>query len=339
MNGRALLCALGAACLFVLPAPAFGGIDFEVTDVHVVWGGPYIYMEAEVTVAASGHHDGYIIDVGYEVDGSLVGTVQVDLGEINHTGVPSPRCVDSSSPCDGYCPPIVVDGQVVTAYMCSDWLDDPNCCCIYLIMIAPGDPVTYNGQSSASATVDYHDTVQETSETNNTMTVALEQPNIDFRVADCSVTWQGNEFTVEAEIEVSAQGEHSGFVTDVGFYFDGSYYGSVVFDADAFGPNPSIKCEDTYPACDGLCAPTIINGQLVNGSCSSWFFEDKCGCIYLVAKSPGPIQHTGQENCTIKVDDGNNVAEGNEENNVYQCAVAGTPAESATWGTIKALYR
>ena len=296
-------------------------------------------MQAELTVAASGQHDGYIIDVAYEVDGSLVGTVQVDLGEINHTGVPSPRCVDSSSPCDGYCPPIVVDGQVVTAYACVDWLNDPDCCCVYLIMSAPSDPVAYSGQSTASATVDYYDTVDETNEANNTMTVALEQPNIDFRAAGCSVTWQGNEFTVEAEIEVSAQGEHAGFVTDVGFYFDGAYYGSVVFDAGAFGPNPPVKCEDTHPACNGFCAPTLINGQLVNGICSSWFYEDKCCCVYVVFKSPGPIEHTGQENCTIVVDDGDNVVEANEDNNVYQCLVAGTPAKSATWSTIKALYR
>ena len=339
MNGRALLCALGVACLFVMPAPASGGIDFEVTDVHVVWGGPYICVQAEVTIAASGEHDGYLFDVAYEVDGSLVGTVQVDLGEINYTGVPSPWCVDSSSPCDGYCPPIIVDGEVVTTSACVDWLSDPDCCCVYLVMSNPSGPVAYNGQSTATATVDCYSTVDETDETNNTLTVSLEQPNIDFTVADCSVSWQGNEFTVEAEIEVSVHGDHDGFLTDVGFYFDGAFYGSVVFDAGAFGPNPSIKCEDTYPACDGLCAPTIINGQLTSGSCSSWFLDDDCCCVYLVAKCPGPVQHSGQENCTIVVDDGDNVAEANEDNNVYQCAIAGTPAESATWGIIKALYR
>lgn len=339
MSGRSLFSLLGVVCLALLPAVASGGIDFEVTDVHVVWGGPYIYMEAEITVAASGYHDGYIVDVGYEVDGSLVGVVQVDLGEIDHVGVPNPRCVDSSSPCDGYCPPIVVDGQVVTAYACMDWLSDPDCCCVYLVMSAPSDPVEYSGQSTATASVDYYDSVDETSETNNSMTVTLVQPNIDFSVADCYVTWDGNEFTVEAEIEVSVQGEHSGFYTDVGFYFDGAYHGSVVFDAEAFGPNPSIRCEDTYPACDGFCAPTVINGELVNGSCSSWFLGDECCCVYLVAKSPGPVQHTGEEDCMIYVDESASVAEADEENNIYHCAIAGTPTESATWGTIKALYR
>jgi hypothetical protein len=339
MNRKALTCALGAAFVLACPAAAFGGIDFEVTDVHVVWGGPYICVQAELNVAASGQHDGYVIDVGYEVGGSFVGTVQVDLGEINHTGVPSPRCVDSTSPCDGYCPPITVDGEVVTAYMCTDWLGDPDCCCVYLVMSAPSDPVAYSGQTTATATVDYYNTVEETNETNNSMMVVVDQPNIDLAVTDCAVTWEGTEFTVEVELEAGVQGEHSGFVTDVGFYFDGEFYGSVVYDAGAFGPNPAVKCEDTYPACDGLCAPTMINNELVNGSCSSWFLDDGCCCVYLVVKSPGPVQHTGQESCTIQVDDSDSVAEANEANNTYQCLIAVTPAERSTWAIIKALYR
>jgi len=118
----------------------------------VVWGGPHVYIQAEVTVAASGYHDGYMVDVGYELDGALVGTVQFDLGQIDHTGVPSPRCVDSASPCDGWCPPVMIDGQMVTAYACWDWPADTDCCCVYLVATLPSDPVQYSGETTATAT-------------------------------------------------------------------------------------------------------------------------------------------------------------------------------------------
>lgn len=110
-----------------------------------------------------------------------------------------------------------------------------------------------------------------------------------------------------------------------------------MFDAEAFGPNPPVMREDTYPACNGLCAPTTINGQLVNGSCSSSFVENECCRVYGAFKDPDPIQHTGHGSCMVKLDDGHNVVEANEDHNVYRCASAGIPAASATWGTVSAL--
>jgi hypothetical protein len=339
MSARALLRLVLVLGMCTTAVTARAGIDLEVTDVHVVWGGPHVYLQAEVTVAASGYHDGYLVDVGYELDGVLVGTAQFDLGQIDHSGGPAPRCVDSVSPCDGWCPPVVIDGQVVTAYACWDWPSDTDCCCIYLVMTTPSEPLQYNGETTATATIDYSNTVAETDETNNSMSVALERPGIDFSVTGCGVSWTMDGFVIEAEISTHVQGEHSGFVTDVGFYVDGVFHSSVVFDGGPFGPNPDIKCEDTYPACDGLCAPAIINDQIVSGSCGSWLYTDSCSCVYLVLKNPGPIAYNDQVSCTIVADDGGNVAEANEENNSYECMIAGSPVEGTTWSTIKSLYR
>lgn len=340
MNGK-VLAILAVGCLVLLPSLASADVDLSISDVNVVWvGGGYFRIEAEITYSANAYHDGIVTDVTFEVDGSVVGSVTVDFAAFDPSGV-DPRCTEDTPPCEGLCPPLYYNGQWYTTYMCSDWFSQPNCSCIYLIYSPPSDPVQYNGENDACATIDQSDQVAESDETNNTMCAQIgQEPNIDFEPTSCDVSWDGNEFTIEVEIQASVHGDHAGFYTDVGFYFDGSYHSSVVFDAQAFGPNPSIKCEDTYPDCDGLCQPTIINGQVVNGSCSSWFVGgDKCACIYLVAKSPGPIQHTSQNTCEIYVDESNGVAEADETNNTLYCEIGPSAFEPMSWSTIKALYR
>jgi len=337
-----MIALLAAGFLFAVPLAAAGDVDLTVTDVNVVWvGGGYYQIEAEVTFAANAYHDGFVTDVEFEVDGQVQTGVTIEFGPFDPSGGVDPRCNTDLPPCEGWCPPIVYNGEVITSYFCTDWFSQPdNCSCVYLVVTPPIQELTYEGQLECGATVDPHGQVAESDETNNTMYAQIDPPpNIDFEATHCNVSWNGNEFMVEVEIQTSVQGEHAGFYTDVGFHFSNGEVSTVVFDADAFGPNPSIKCEDTYPACDGLCKPTLINNQIVNGSCTSWFFEDKCGCIYLVAKCPGPIEYTDQNTCEIYVDDSNSVAEADETNNHLYCEIGTTAVESLSWSMIKALYR
>ena len=337
-----MIAALAAGFLLVAPLGATADVDLEVTDVTVTWvGGGYFQIEAEITFAANAYHDGFVTDVEFEVDGQVQTGVTLEFGPYDPSGAVDPRCDADLPPCEGWCPPILYNGELITTYICTDWFSQPdNCSCIYLVTSPPCQEITYEGQIECGATVDPHNQVAESDETNNTMYAQIgQEPNIDFEPTHCNVSWDGSEFTVEVEIRTSVQAEHAGFVTDVGFYFDGTYHGSVVFDADAFGPNPSIKCENSFPDCDGLCAPTLINDELVSGTCTDWLAGEECCCMYLIWKSPGPIEYTDQNMCAIHVDDADAVAEADETNNVLYCEVSGTPVETRSWGVIKSLYR
>jgi len=342
MNWRTLIAV--SALVWLLAVPAAADVDLTVTDVQVHWAGGAVIIEAEVELAASGGHDGFIVDVGFELDGVFAGSVQLDYGAIPGSGGDPLWCENSSPPnCGGYCPPIVVNGDVVTAYACTEWLSLPGCNCIYLVATPPSDAVAYNDEVEASATVDYYDTVDESDEGNNTMTVAIEpQPAIDLSVEDAYLTWNGNSFTINAEVSAHVVGEHSGFVSDVTFYVDGEFAGSVVYDGGQFGPNTPTPCELSYPDCDGYCKPAYINGQLTSGSCTTAFWyqsSDGCGCIYLIVKPSNEMEFSSQNGADIYVDDGNAVAEGDETNNHMYCEISGSPVEAHSWSTIKALYR
>lgn len=336
---------LVAAVLCLLSAPAAADVDLTVSDVNVQWAGGSVILTAEVELGASGAHDGFLVDVGFELDGTFAGSVQIDYGSIPGSGGDPLWCENSTPPdCGGYCPPITVNGDVVTAYSCTDWISMPGSCdCIYLVVSPPTEPIPYNDEIQASATVDYYGTVAESDETNNTMTVAIEpQPVIDLSVEDAYLTWNGNFFTINAQVSAHVVGEYSGFVSDVTFYVDGEFVGSVVYDGGQFGPNTPDPCELSSPACDGYCKPAYINGQLTSGSCNSalWFQGGSgCGCIYLIVKSSDEMELTAQSDGMIYVDHGATVAEGDETNNEMYLQISGTAVEPASWTTIKALYR
>ncbi len=326
--------SIAIALGFVMaPAVACGSVDLAITNVEIEWAGAQYFVHAEVTLQGTGDTGTVTTQVNYYADGAPTGSEPYSAEMTTAVS-----CEGSYPDCDGNCPAIIIDYQLVPG-SCSNWVDPGSCACVYVTVSLDPGPIMYGGESSCTVVIDEEEQIEETDEMNNSMTVPLTPPNIDLSIEHMDIVWDGGDFVIEAMVKASVQGEHDGFVSDVTFYVDGAFVGSIVYDAEHFGPNPSIKCEDTYPACNGLCKPTIINGNLISGNCTDWFFENKCSCIYLVLKCSDPQPYSGQMIAHGVVDDTQSVEEADETNNDMYAEISGTPAEPLSWTLIKALYK
>jgi hypothetical protein len=147
-------------------------IDLAVTNINYTSVSPEsANVEAEIQLATADSIGSVLTDVRFYLDGIPVGSVVYDVTPT----APGP-CELLGPPCEGYCAPANINGNWTEGF-CAQF-QKPNiepplyyCVCVYLTlkpMIAgkpTGEPVT------CTATVDYDDAVEETDESNNSMTI------------------------------------------------------------------------------------------------------------------------------------------------------------------------
>jgi hypothetical protein len=165
---------------------------------------------------------------------------------------------------------------------------------------------------------------------------AMVSADVDLHLVSVNVSYDGNDLHISAEVGASYHGSHGPFATDVRFYLDTDRVFTDPFD----GPDYPIEtCEDSAPACDGICVPMIINGTVTSGSCVNWLYPNGCSCIYLVLSNEGVQPYGGQATCTAVVDEDNNVQEADETNNSMTVDLQPIAVDMSTWTAIKVLYR
>jgi hypothetical protein len=107
------------------------------------------------------------------------------------------------------------------------------------------------------------------------------------------------------------------------------------------------SCWNTYPDCNGWCSglyrwdPSSGHFVYETGECQEHGWDCMCGYSTDSALSE-PIEYTGQQTCTVIIDPDNVIPEVHEDNNEMVVPIIPlTDAQplSASWSTIKGLYR
>ena len=151
--------------LLALPTTATADVDLAVADIFVGYNG----TDWEITVTASAHYQGshgsFSTDINLYLDGGLVASFP--YGADTYV---LETCEDSAPECDGFCTPILYNGNL-TYGSCVGWFIPDGCGCIYLV--AYYDAEVNSGQTMCTATVDEGDQVEEADENNNSMSVAM----------------------------------------------------------------------------------------------------------------------------------------------------------------------
>jgi hypothetical protein len=165
------LLILPAVCLVVLAGLSLTAVGQEVTlDLSinninfVCLGGDSALLEAEVKLTTTDAIGSIYTTVGFSIDDADVGSAIYDVVD-----TPAWMCHSSVPPdCDGSCEMTEINGTWTTG-VCVQLVD--KCACMYLIW-KPTFAATPSDFSTVTATIDPDDTIAETDENNNSMTIA-----------------------------------------------------------------------------------------------------------------------------------------------------------------------
>lgn len=170
---------------------------------------------------------------------------------------------------------------------------------------------------------------------------ALLQPlaaaaGVDLALANVTVEYDGINLSIVGEVHLYAEGGVGPMTTSVRLYLDDVPMYSVPLATDFYLIE---TCEESYPDCDGLCQPMLINGQITPGTCNNWPQLANCCCLYLIFTPADPIPYAGQTTCTMIVDENDQIQEADETNNVYTVDLSPIDVPLSPWSAVKALYR
>ena len=162
----------------------------------------------------------------------------------------------------------------------------------------------------------------------------------DLAMTDFTADWDGETLTLSAEVTVSTHGSFGTIDTEVSFYLDDYYLGSLPLLAQELILGDCH--EDTPPNCEGYCEPIYIDGELItNGACVGlvWQLGDLCCCAYAVPAKQYPTSYHGESMATCTVDSADAYDEGDETNNSMSIALGPIAGDARSWSQVKALYR
>ena len=163
----------------------------------------------------------------------------------------------------------------------------------------------------------------------------------DLAMTDFTADWDGETLTLSAEVTLSTHGSFGTIDTEVGFYLDDYYLGSLPLLAQQLVLG---SChDDTPPNCDGYCEPIEIDGEWTTASACmamTWPVSGNlCCCVYLVPANQFSTSYHGEEMATATVDPAGAYDEGDETNNSMSIALGPIVGDARSWSQVKALYR
>lgn len=171
-----------------------------------------------------------------------------------------------------------------------------------------------------------------------------QEPALDLAVTDIIYDCDGDTAYVSAEIQLAKRDSIDTIITEVNFYRDGEFIGSVPYDVELKVQDP---CEVLPPPCNTvghICLPTVINGHIVTPSCWELILFDPpisiCVCVSLIIKGPIAVAAYAEPvTYNATVDESESVDEWDEANNDMTIVVGPSSISGSRWGLIKSLYR